>query len=53
MVFRADYTTARQAKYCIEGLQQRQIDVLGMVLNGFSEDMPDYYYYRYKDYYNL
>ncbi len=53
MVFRADYTTARQAKYCIESLQQRQIDVLGMVLNGFSEDMPDYYYYRYKDYYNL
>jgi capsular exopolysaccharide synthesis family protein len=53
MVFRADYTTARQAKYCIESMQQRQIDILGMVLNGFSEDMPDYYYYRYKDYYNV
>ncbi|MES2310640.1 MAG: polysaccharide biosynthesis tyrosine autokinase [Verrucomicrobiota bacterium] len=51
MVFRANYTTARQGLFCLESLKKRNISMVGMVLNGFSEDVPDNYYYKYRDYY--
>jgi capsular exopolysaccharide synthesis family protein len=51
MVFRANYTTARQGLFCVESLKKRNISLLGMVLNGFAEDVPDNYYYKYRDYY--
>ena len=32
-------------------LYQRQVNVLGLVLNCVDTEMPDYYYYRYPKYY--
>ncbi len=51
MVFRANFTKVRQVQSSLNGLKTRNIPVLGMILNGFSEDIPDNYYYKYRDYY--
>ena len=51
MVFRANYTKARQGQFCVDILKKRNIPILGMILNGFLEDVPDNYYYQYRDYY--
>jgi hypothetical protein len=32
-------------------LYQRQVNVLGLILNCIDSEMPDYYYYRYPKYY--
>ncbi len=52
MVFRANFTKARQGQFCIDSLKKRNIPILGLILNGFSEDIPDNYYYKYRDYYS-
>jgi len=51
MVIRAQFTGARLARNSLNALYQRQVNVLGLILNCVDTEMPDYYYYRYKQYY--
>lgn len=51
MVMRAQFTSARLTRNALNALYQRQVNVLGLVLNCVDTDMPDYYYYRYPKYY--
>lgn len=51
MVIRAGFTSARLAQNSLNALYQRQVNVLGMILNCVDTDMPDYHYYRYPKYY--
>ena len=51
MVIRAGFTSARLTKNAIETLYQRQVNVLGLILNAIDAEMPDYHYYRYPKYY--
>jgi len=51
MVMRAQFTSARLTQNALEALYQRQVNVLGLILNCVDTDMPDYYYYRYPKYY--
>ena len=51
MVVRAAFTSARLSKNALNMLYQRQVNVLGLVLNCIDAEMPDYYYYRYPKYY--
>jgi hypothetical protein len=32
-------------------MYQRQVNILGLILNSVDTEMPDYYYYRYPKYY--
>jgi polysaccharide biosynthesis transport protein len=50
-VIRANYTSARIARAALDLLYQREVSVLGLVLNGVQTTGGDYYYYRYKEYY--
>jgi len=50
-VIRADYTSGRVARAALELLYQREVAVLGLVLNGVRITGSDYYYYHYKNYY--
>jgi polysaccharide biosynthesis transport protein len=50
-VIRAAFTSARVARASLDSLYQRQVRVLGLVLNAIRPSSVDYYYYRYKDYY--
>lgn len=50
-VIRSAYTSGRVARASLESLYQRQVRVLGLVLNAVRPSSEDYYYYRYKDYY--
>jgi capsular exopolysaccharide synthesis family protein len=51
MVVRAQFTSARLSKNALNTLYQRQVNVLGLILNCIDTEMPDYYYYRYPKYY--
>lgn len=51
MVIRAQFTSARLVHNSMSALYQRQVKVLGLVLNCIDTEMPDYYYYRYPKYY--
>lgn len=51
MVVRAQFTAARLSKNALNSLYQRQVNVLGLILNCIDTEMPDYYYYRYPKYY--
>jgi len=51
MVVRAAFTSARLSKNALNMLYQRQVNVLGLILNCIDAEMPDYYYYRYPKYY--
>jgi len=51
MVMRAQFTSARLTQNSLEALYQRQVNVLGLILNCVDTEMPDYYYYRYPKYY--
>jgi capsular exopolysaccharide synthesis family protein len=51
MVVRAQFTSARLTQNSLNVLYQRQVNVLGLILNCVDTEMPDYYYYRYPKYY--
>ncbi len=51
MVVRAQFTSARLVSSSLSALYQRQVNVLGLILNCVDTEMPDYYYYRYPKYY--
>lgn len=51
MVMRAQFTPARLTKNAINALYQRQVNVLGLILNCLDTEMPDYHYYQYSKYY--
>jgi capsular exopolysaccharide synthesis family protein len=51
MVVRAQFTSARLVHNSLNALYQRQVNVLGLVLNSVDTEMPDYHYYRYPKYY--
>jgi capsular exopolysaccharide synthesis family protein len=51
MVIRAQFTSARLSKNALNMLYQRQVNVLGLILNCIDTEMPDYYYYQYPKYY--
>jgi capsular exopolysaccharide synthesis family protein len=51
MVIRASFTSARLSKNALNTLYQRQVNVLGLILNCIDTEMPDYYYYQYPKYY--
>ena len=40
-----------RSKNALNTLYQRQVNVLGLILNCIDAEMPDYYYYRYPKYY--
>jgi len=50
-LIRARYTSARVAHAALELLNQREVDVLGLVFNGVEAHAAEYYFYKYKDYY--
>jgi succinoglycan biosynthesis transport protein ExoP len=51
MVLRAQFTSARLVRNSMNAMYQRQVNVLGLILNCVDTQMPDYYYYRYPKYY--
>ena len=51
MVVRAQFTSARLTQNALNALYQRQVNVLGLILNCLDTNMPDYYYYQYPKYY--
>lgn len=51
MVMRANYTGGKVVHNSLNALYQRQVNVLGLVVNCISTGTPDYYYYRYPKYY--
>jgi len=51
MVIRASFTSARLTRNALNALYQRQVNVLGLILNCVDTEIPDYYYYRYPKYY--
>jgi len=51
MVMRAHYTSARMIRNTLNTLHQRQVNVLGLILNCIDVETPGYYYYRYPKYY--
>lgn len=46
MVVRAQFTSARLLKNALKALYQRQVTVLGLILNRVDIEAPEYYYYR-------
>jgi capsular exopolysaccharide synthesis family protein len=51
MTIRAQFTSARLTHNALNALYQRQVNVLGLILNCVDTQMPDYYYYQYPKYY--
>ncbi len=51
MVIRASFTSARLTRNALNVLYQRQVNVLGIIMNCVDTELPDYYYYRYPKYY--
>ncbi len=51
MVIRASYTSARLTRNALNALYQRQVNVLGLILNCVDTEVPGYYYYQYPKYY--
>lgn len=52
MVIRAGMTSTRLAENSLNALAQRQVKVLGIILNSINTEMADYYHYRYSQYYS-
>jgi capsular exopolysaccharide synthesis family protein len=52
MVIRANWTPGRVARAALDLLYMRKAKVLGIVFNGAKSSGGDYYYYKYKEYYN-
>jgi len=52
MVIRAGFTSGRRAQAALAMLQQRQVNIMGLVFNGVPPKASDYYCYRYKEYYS-
>ncbi|MCS7063620.1 MAG: polysaccharide biosynthesis tyrosine autokinase [Methylacidiphilales bacterium] len=50
-VLRAGYTNARLVRAALDVLYQRQVPVLGLIFNGVDTNLPEYYYYKYSEYY--
>jgi polysaccharide biosynthesis transport protein len=50
-VVRLGFTAARLTLRALDLLRQRDVNVLGVVLNCADSAGPDYYYYQYKEYY--
>ncbi len=50
-VLRASYTNARLVRAALDILYQRQVPVLGLIFNGVDTNLPEYYYYKYSEYY--
>jgi succinoglycan biosynthesis transport protein ExoP len=50
-VVRASSTSASLARNALQLLYQRQVNVLGLILNQVDIKRPDYYHYRYHEYY--
>jgi len=51
MVLRAGFTPSRLTHSALRTLYQRQVNVLGMILNCVNAEVPDYCYYQYPKYY--
>jgi capsular exopolysaccharide synthesis family protein len=51
-VMRACFTSSRLSKNALEQLYTRQVNVLGLVFNCVNTELPEYYYYQYRDYYH-
>ncbi len=51
MVIRASFTSARLTRNALQALYQRQVNVLGLILNCVDTEVPGYYYYQYPKYY--
>ncbi|MEO8791414.1 MAG: polysaccharide biosynthesis tyrosine autokinase [Chthoniobacteraceae bacterium] len=51
MVIRASFTSARLTRTALDALYQRQVNVLGLILNCVDAEMPGYNYYQYPKYY--
>jgi capsular exopolysaccharide synthesis family protein len=51
MAIRAQFTSAKLTQNALNALYQRQVNVLGLILNCVDTETPDYYYYRYPKYY--
>jgi capsular exopolysaccharide synthesis family protein len=50
-VFRFAASSIRVSSKALETLRERQVNVLGIVCNDVNENLQDYYYYRYSEYY--
>ncbi|HEY6167977.1 MAG TPA: polysaccharide biosynthesis tyrosine autokinase [Verrucomicrobiae bacterium] len=50
-VIRGSFTSARLSKSALDLLEQRQVNILGLVLNRVDSSFPEYYQYKYKKYY--
>jgi capsular exopolysaccharide synthesis family protein len=51
MVIRASFTSARLTRNALNALYQRQVNVLGIIMNCVDTEIPGYYYYQYPKYY--
>ncbi|PAW77825.1 MAG: hypothetical protein B9S32_09490 [Verrucomicrobia bacterium Tous-C9LFEB] len=51
-LMRTSYTSARLSRNAMDLLYQRQVNILGLVMNFVDTNLPEYYYYQYKEYYN-
>ncbi|MCX6980076.1 MAG: polysaccharide biosynthesis tyrosine autokinase [Verrucomicrobia bacterium] len=51
MVIRASFTSARLTRNALNALYQRQVNVLGLILNCVDTEIPGYNYYQYPKYY--
>ena len=52
-VLRAEHTSARVAHAALDLLAQRQVRILGIILNAVRPGSADYHcYHKYQDYYS-
>ena len=51
-VVRGSFTSARLTRNSLELLEQRQVNILGLVLNRADTSFPEYYQYKYSKYYH-
>lgn len=51
-LLRSSYTSARLTRNALNALYQRQVNVLGLIFNCVNTSLPEYHYYRYKEYYS-
>jgi capsular exopolysaccharide synthesis family protein len=51
MVIRASFTSARLTRNALDALYQRQVNVLGLIMNCVDTEIPGYNYYQYPKYY--
>jgi capsular exopolysaccharide synthesis family protein len=51
-VVRAAYTSARLTHNALDNLYQRNVNVMGLIFNSVDTSLPEYSYYKYKQYYS-